>query len=295
MFNAGNGYASVLHMNEELKDELGTVRPADTGTTPAAGMIGKGRHFVAGKGVNCGDHIKNYPYSGNPFTSECWFRAENADTTVFCWGRYAKRFNGNTGDGNLVDLRFASPPALLWSSDGGGGASAATVPKLNQWCHVAATFEKGASRIYLNGKLEGSNHAGINAMSLMNDIYMDIGGHRQYTFAGDIDEVRVSRVARSADWIELEYENQKAQQTLVGCFAQPGNAFSVSPGKIEVEEGKSRNGHGAGRRRPETLLDHQARCRGYGRCRGPTGVHLRCRPGGGGHRFRAAVQSGLSE
>ena len=46
-------------------------------------------------------------------------------------------------------------------------------------------------------------------------------------------------MARSANWIGLEYENQKAQQTLVGPLVQPGNAFSVSPAEIKVDEGKS--------------------------------------------------------
>ncbi|MCX6880553.1 MAG: DUF2341 domain-containing protein [Verrucomicrobia bacterium] len=239
VFSADNGFVSVIHMNETLKDELGTITPEDGGTTVAAGIIGNCRRFVPGKAIKCGDNIKNYPFSNNPFTTECWFRADQADTSLVCWGRYAKRFNGNTGDGNLVNLTFASPPALLWNSDGGGGAKADVVPKLAQWYHMAATFEKGVSRIYVNGQLAGSNDAGVNAMSLMNDVYMDIGGHRSATFGGDLDEVRVSRVARSADWMKLQYENQQDHQTLVGCFVQPGNAFSVTPGKIEVDEGKS--------------------------------------------------------
>ena len=42
------------------------------------------------------------------------------------------------------------------------------------------------------------------------------GWYNNYRFVGDIDEVRISKVARSADWIKLEYENQKPLQTLVG-------------------------------------------------------------------------------
>ncbi len=239
VFSSNNGYASVIHMNETLKDELGTLTLEDGGTTVAAGIIGNCRHFTQGKAIKCGDHIKGLPFSNNPFTSECWFRANNADTSLVCWGRYATRFNGKTGDGNLVNLTFGSPPALLWNSDGGGGAKANLVPKLGQWYHIAATFEKGTSKIYVNGLLEGSHDAGPNAMSLMDDVYMDIGGHRGATFGGDIEEVRISRVARSADWLKLQYENQKPQQSLVGCFVKPGNAFSVSPGKIEVEEGQN--------------------------------------------------------
>ena len=39
-----------------------------------------------------------------------------------------------------------------------------------------------------------------------------IGGwYHNYNFVGDIDEVRISKVARSADWIRLQYENQKQE------------------------------------------------------------------------------------
>ena len=51
--------------------------------------------------------------------------------------------------------------------------------------------------------------------------------------------MRVSKVARSADWVKLQYENQKPLQTLTGPVVQPGNAFSVSPARVTVMEGKS--------------------------------------------------------
>jgi hypothetical protein len=239
VFNAGNGYASVLHLDEALKDELGAVVPKDAGSTVAEGRIGKGRHMVAGKGINGGDHITNFPYSDMPFTSEVWFRAETAGAAVFGWGRYATRYNGKTGDGNEVVINVGSPPSLSWWSDGPGGVRAAATPVLGQWYHVAATYSNGTSQVYVNGQLEGCNYHKA-AMSLMNDIGMTIGGLRgSFQFTGDIDEVRISRVARSADWMKLQYENQKAQQTLVGTLVQPGNAFSVSPKEINVAEGKS--------------------------------------------------------
>ena len=238
VFNADNGYASVLHMDEALKDEVGTITPKDAGSTAAAGMIGKGRHFVPGKGINCGDSITTYPYSDSPFTSEAWIRAEAAGSAIFGWGRYATRFNGRTGDGNEVVVGIESPPRLAWASDGPGGVGAASTSVVGQWYHVAAAYSNGTSRIYVNGKLDGSRYHKA-AMSLVKDIGMTIGGLRgSYQFAGDLDEVRVSRVARSADWIKLEYENQKTLQTLVGTLVQPGSAFSVSPTEIEVAEGK---------------------------------------------------------
>jgi len=239
VFNADNGYATVLHMDEALKDELGTLTPKDAGSTTAGGIIGKARHFVPGKGINGGDHVTDYPYSDNPFTSEAWVRAEAPGTPIFGFGRYATRLNGKTGDGNEVVIYMGSPPRLSWASDGPGGAAAGTTPAMRHWNYVAATYSNGTSQIYVNGKIEGSNYHRA-AMSTVRDIGMTIGGMRgSYDFAGDIDEVRVSRVARSADWIKLAYENQKALQTLVGTLVQPGNAFSASPTEIKVAEGKS--------------------------------------------------------
>ena len=46
----------------------------------------------------------------------------------------------------------------------------------------------------------------------------DASGNRFWH--GDIDEVRVSSVVRSPDWVRLQYENQKPFQTLVGPLVQ---------------------------------------------------------------------------
>ena len=240
VFGADNGYASVIHMADPLKDEVGTVTPADGGTTTAAGVVGSARHFTAGKGIAGGKNITTYPFGDSPFTSECWFRAESAGTTILYWGRYAKRLNGNTGDGNEVGIHVGSPPQLNWESDGPGGTTGASMLDLGKWYHVAATYENGVSSIYINGKLDGhSEHKA--AMSITKDICMDIGGWRgnTYTFAGDIDEVRVSRVARSPEWLKLQYENQKPAQSLVGCLVRPGNDFQVTPATVTINEGQS--------------------------------------------------------
>ena len=182
-------------------------------------------------------NITNYPYSSNPFTSECWFRTETFGSTPLYWGRSPTRYNGNTADGDEVSLNVGSPASVSWSSDGSGGVTAATVPAAGQWYQVAATYENGTSRIYVNGQLDGA-HTG--AMSLYNNIQLKIGGARNsYQFAGDIDEVRVSQVARSANWMKLQYENQKPLQTLVGNPVQAGSSFTVTPGAVTLAEGTS--------------------------------------------------------
>ena len=82
----------------------------------------------------------------------------------------------------------------------------------------------------MNGRLDGIATSAGAPLAIKSPARMWIGGwYNNYRFVGDIDEVRISKVARSADWVKLEYENQKPLQTLVGPLVQPGNAFSVSP------------------------------------------------------------------
>ncbi|MFM8577618.1 MAG: sialate O-acetylesterase, partial [Planctomycetaceae bacterium] len=92
----------------------------------------------------------------------------------------------------------------------------------------------GTARIYVDGMLDGS--AGV-VMNIVPPSIMRLGGwYNGYRFVGDMDEVRLSNVARSADWIKLEYENQKPQQTLVGNLVQPGSTFSVAPATLTIDE-----------------------------------------------------------
>jgi len=237
VFNADNGFCSVLHLDERLHDETGCVKPIDLGSEPAAGIIGTCRRLAAGKGIDCGDAVVGLPSGDAEFTSQAWFRADACGAPIFGWGRYAKRLNGNTGDGNEVVISIDAPPGLSWASDGPGGVRAETEPSLGRWCHVVASYRDGTSRIHVDGHPAGSRHHKA-AMSLMKDLTMTIGGGRprSFGFAGCIDEVRISKVARSDDWIRLEYENQKSGQMLVGGPVQPGDRFSVSQRRLALDE-----------------------------------------------------------
>jgi hypothetical protein len=88
---ADNGYVSVIHMDAALKDELGAVKPKDLGTGAGTGMIGEGRRFESGQGIDCGKNITTFPFGDSPFTAEAWFRSESADSYIFYYGRYATR------------------------------------------------------------------------------------------------------------------------------------------------------------------------------------------------------------
>lgn len=110
---------------------------------------------------------------------------------------------------------------------------------MSQWVHVVHTYKKGDSRIYVNGLLAGESRSAGAPLAIKSPARMYIGGwYDNYRFVGDIDEVRVSKVTRSADWVRMEYENQKPLQTLVGPLVQPGSDFSLSEKQITLSEGQ---------------------------------------------------------
>ena len=138
-------------------------------------------------------------------------------------------------------MQFRSPPHINMDCyfSGGNVASGSRLP-LGEWTHVVHTYQQGESLLYLNGKLDGSNTKNGGPLAIKTPARLWIGGwYNNYTFVGDMDEVRISKVTRSADWVRLQFENQKPQQTLVGPLMQPGSAFGVSQEKVVVDEGKS--------------------------------------------------------
>ena len=101
-------------------------------------------------------------------------------------------------------------------------------------------LQNGESRVYVNGVLDGVSTSTDAPLAIKSPARMYLGGwYDNYRFVGDIDEVRISKVTRSADWVKLQYENQKPLQTVVGPLVQTGTAFSVSEKQIALLEGQS--------------------------------------------------------
>jgi hypothetical protein len=232
VFNESNGYVCVMHMTDPVKDEVGVLEPKDTGTTASKGMIGKSRRFDSGKGINCGENITTFPTGSSPSSSEIWFKAEKPNTLPVGWGN-------EQGQGK-VTMIFESPPHITMDCCfSGANVQSKTRLAMSQWIHVVHTYKDGESRLYVNGVPDGENKGG-NPLNVKSPERMYIGGwYANYQFVGDIDEVRVSKVTRSADWVRMSYENQKPMQTLVGPLVRPGANFAVSEKTITIAEGKS--------------------------------------------------------
>ncbi len=233
VFNASNGYLSVLHMDEGLVDEVGSVKTKNVETTLIAGRIGSARHLAGRQGVFCGEEIGSFPVGASSHSTEAWIRAEKANGRALAWGN-------EHGQGKVV-MHFMSPPHVKMECyfSGADVASVGRLP-MNDWIHIMHTYERGDSRIYVNGELSNVSKTPNAPLAIKTPARFYIGGwYKNYDFVGDVDEVRISKIARSADWVRLQHENQKGMQTLTGLVVQPGNSFEVSPAKATVAEGKN--------------------------------------------------------
>ncbi|MEI6676313.1 MAG: DUF2341 domain-containing protein [Verrucomicrobiota bacterium] len=232
VFNESNGYLSVWHLDDPAKDETGTLEGKDQGTTPVAGVIGQGRHFEPSKGINCGDNITTYPTGSAAHATEVWFKAGKSGDRIVCWG------NGEPKA--VVQMILGKPPRLFMDCYGSGaGLRADSAIPMTEWVHAIHTYQKGDSRLYVNGRLDGVSTTDSNPLDIKSPAKMWMGGWGGYVFKGDMDELRISKVVRSAAWVKLQYENQKPLQTVVGPLVQPGADFEVSAKSIRLLEGES--------------------------------------------------------
>ena len=226
VFNESNGFCSVWHMDEPVADDTGSVPSRDEGTTATQGIVGAARHLAGGQGVFAGDDITTYPKGLGPMSTSAWFRAERVNGTVVGWGKEKRPAK--------VMMNFLSPPRIAiqcYFADVDAECPLAT----DEWYHVVHTYAPNDSRVYVNGRLEGTSKPELDIPETSS---LWIGGwYGNYNFVGDVDEVRIARVARSADWVKLEYENQKPMQTAVGPIVAAGDEFALNDASITVEEG----------------------------------------------------------
>jgi arylsulfatase A-like enzyme len=232
VFNTGNGYLGVWHLNQTGTDSAGALSLKDHGTLATDGVVGAGRHFPGDAGMDGGNALTHLPVGSAPHSTELWFRSQKPNSTLIGWGN-------EQAQGKVV-LQFRSPPHVnvdAYFSD----ANLRSRPGLDssEWTHVVHSYEPGGARLFINGYDSGDVPTRSRPLAMRSPGRLWLGGwYDRYDFVGDLDEVRLSSVARSTAWIRLEYENQKSHSTLVGPVIQPGDEFSLTPKQLTVAEGQ---------------------------------------------------------
>ena len=77
-----------------------------------------------------------------------------------------------------------------------------------QWYHVATTYTPTKMEVFVNGQSRGTRTPGSTLGGYDGSTVSLGGGWSSYHFDGQIDEVRVSDLARDASWVQASYNNQ---------------------------------------------------------------------------------------
>jgi hypothetical protein len=114
-----------------------------------------------------------------------------------------------------IDLSYASGQ-LDWRP-GFGDIYYTIALSNNIWYHMVATYDGTTQRLYVNGSLAASA-GGTGSFSSPYALFIGGTEYLGDYMVGTVDEVRISSIARSPDWIKAEYNNQNAP----GNVGSPG-------------------------------------------------------------------------
>jgi hypothetical protein len=201
------------------------------------GVIADARNFI-----NTGTTVTDYFSVANSAATLNF--PENGNYTISAW----VNLNSVANHATLIskhDLAYAIKldAASTWeffefSSGSGWNAVKGYSGEVGSWQYLVGVQNGFDAAFYLNGqRVDGGVGNTANGGTHSTDIDLLIGAEpqsattRRRPLNGLVDEVRLASVSRGADWVRLEYENQRPGQSLVSvapAMRGAGSGFSIS-------------------------------------------------------------------
>jgi len=177
-------------------------------TLQKAGLIGEAATF-AGKPFVITANPAVKLVAGAGYTWSAWIKPASLPQTANLYNQ-GDTFNLKI-DGQKLNLNIGS------SHISGGEIKAAT------WQHVAFTLEGGKANIFINGALVGAGDMLVT--EAQSDIKIGDG------FTGEMDEMEIAKVARSADWLKFSTTAQGVDSQLLKIAPAEGGEGGDDEGK----------------------------------------------------------------
>lgn len=228
----GTDYVGVYHLGSAIPDNGPRANDGtNVGSEIVAGKIGQARHFTRAEK----DYVQLANQSDFNFTSNMtvsfWVNVESFSTAA--WGDYIIK-------GDNANWRFVGPAGTrqMYFSFGTGGtdggftcdlASGNNALTAGRWIFVAGTFD-GASatrrkRLYVydgatlgfweqtTGLPASLQSYTVNTEPVLFGINSQADDSR--AFNGMFDEVRISNITKTTEWLRTEYNNQNNPSTYI--------------------------------------------------------------------------------
>jgi len=233
VFDSSNGFRGVWHLNEDPSFQIrDRTVCANHGAT--SGDMNSADHVagVAGPALDL-DGSNDYVLIPSPAAS----LKISSSITLSAWARpsslnsfwnvvVGRQYGASWQDSWTLGFSANTPSFQLDPNAGtvsGGGAT------IGQWVYLAGVRTGSSLILYVNGR-EVSRLGRYYQNAPIDDNEVTFGAEDNGStshpdgmsefFAGTIDEVRISAVGRSADWIRLCYENQRPSSTLLTVTAE---------------------------------------------------------------------------
>ncbi|MFC2061090.1 DUF2341 domain-containing protein [Elusimicrobiota bacterium] len=219
-----NGYVGVWHLDEDATDEETSVTHYDAlnnnnGTQnqneSTDGIIGQGQDF---EGNSSSDYIStNYKHGSNSGSISYWFKFRTIPSAGADSGSLAG--HNNLGDDRRFYLGVYDTDTLYLGFGDlyDNTINAPSTLQAGKWymitmSGVPGSGDSGTAEMYLNGSYVDSNTYNYSGTSAVGFKIGQVNGEDPdlYVWDGANDEVRISAVARSGDWIKTCYYNQKS-------------------------------------------------------------------------------------
>jgi len=201
-------YVLVNHLTDNLLDSTIIGKQFyNSNATLTTGKINTAFYFDGAYTTKMNTIASNdFNLSNSDFTMSGWFYIPTAATQV-SWGGII------IGGNYLAGIDLACGRVLSGSGAPLSISFTSSVPR-DSWYYLTLVHNLSEKKgtVYFNGDYKAQDTYPDTLPTTDNKVYLAID---QIHMTGKIDEVRISNIARSAEWIKTEYNNQSTPEEFV--------------------------------------------------------------------------------
>ncbi len=185
---------STLKLTDSTSN-ANTLVTSSSAPTATAGQIDGGANFVAASSQYLAKTTMSI--GANNISLSAWVYSTNFVNNMMVLEQQAV---------NAQWELFFSGGSVLLRGGGTGNTLSTTAPSNSNWHHVAGTINGTSGALYIDGvATTGTVDAFTDAA---HDVFISSFDGSNFFFDGKIDEARISKIARPADWITAEFNSQ---------------------------------------------------------------------------------------
>jgi hypothetical protein len=235
-----NGYEAVYHLHSNFFDSTANSRNATNNSSAnIAGQVADGQDFTPVSDLQLGA----WSVSGTQLTMQAWARFDDFnqdDPRVVSKATTGSAQDhvfmlGLSGSGEQY-LRMRIKTGTLDASGTTTLADTANPLTINTWYLVAGTYDGSNMQLLRNGSsvisTPKTGNLRLNSWEIWAGNNPNNASTNWAAMDGKLDEIRISSVARSPEWLTTEYNNQNAPGTFIMSVGTEEDVVGVTVSDI---------------------------------------------------------------